>query len=315
MLLFLFFLSACAVLQIEECGCTSGDSTTNRENLWQCAIGASDTQFNHFSSDAASQYALNSHFASISHFSFSSAKYASQVKFAQAAHFLASNTRYQSAAGRYANARFQSAGVRFANAGVRFESAGLRFANARFEKRTSQVCTCLDSTVSCLQSSSCTSSTVVDSLCNWNYGRMFGSCTPCSGLVQSSDGLATSSDLMSAFQEYQVSLSSALVQLVPQISSFSASPNGASTLLADVTLAPGIVASDEAYNQIVYQLSHLFDLYPGTITWSDVPAGKRQTANQIILNFYDEQVPTSGSNPAFAPLVLLGLIACLLRLF
>jgi len=57
MLLLLLLVSASAVLQIEECGCTSADSASSRENLWMCVVG-SDVTYDHFSA-APSQYALS----------------------------------------------------------------------------------------------------------------------------------------------------------------------------------------------------------------------------------------------------------------
>jgi hypothetical protein len=182
-------------------------------------------------------------------------------------------------------------------------------------KRTeSATCNCLDTVLSCLQGTTCTSQPVLTSLCNWNYGRLFGDCTPCSGLVQGGDGYATATDLLTRFQEYQSSLTAVILQLVPEISALSFSPDTTTSLLATVTLASGVVDSEDAYNQIVYQMAHVFDVYPLTISWAAVPAsGKRQSSNQIIVNFYDEQVPSSPS-PAFVPAFVAVLIAGLLRL-
>jgi len=120
--------------------------------------------------------------------------------------------------------------------------------------------------------------------------------------------------LITRIQEYQPSLSAALVQLIPQISSISFASDGDSSLTTGVTLAPGVVDYDSVYNQIVYQLSQIFDLYPGTISWSTVSAGKRQISNQqIVLNFYDEVTPSS-PGMVFVPAFVLGTFACLLRL-
>jgi len=109
---------------------------------------------------------------------------------------------------------------------------------------------------------------------------------------------------MTRFQEFESSISDALVQLVPEITAISFSPNGETTVLADVTLSPGVVANDQAYNQIIYQLSHIFDLYPGALQWSTVPASGKRSAEQVIINFFDEETPSSPSGHLVAPVLV-----------
>jgi len=119
---------------------------------------------------------------------------------------------------------------------------------------------------------------------------------------------------MSRWQEYAPSLSAAISAAVPEISSLSFSPNGATTLLADVTVAPGVVDTTSVYNQLIYQMSHIFDVYPGTIQWTTVAAsGKRQAPTQIIVAFYDEQLPSSPAM-SFVPVIMAVLLSCLVVL-
>jgi len=144
----------------------------------------------------------------------------------------------------------------------------------------------------------------VSDLCAWNGGRLFGSCSSCSGLVQESSGLTTASSLMTRFQQFQGSLSQAIVEEVTEISSVSFSVDSSTSLFADVTLSSGVINLDQVYNQMTYLLSQIFDVYPGAITWNTVPAsGKRQqTPNRIVLVFSDE-VEYTGSSAILVPFV------------
>jgi len=320
------------VLQIEECGCASSDSSTSRGNLWTCSVGSTSNAFGHFSA-VPSQYAYAQHQLSLGasqhQFSLQNAR---QLSFA-AQHQLAFNSQRQLSFSSQRQLAFNSQRqLSFASQRqlafnsqrqLSFSSSQRQLVsnaqrqfslNAHQVKRaTSDTCPCLGAALSCLQSTSCSSSssTVLDSLCSWNYGRLFGSCSQCSGLTQPGDGFATASDLMARWQEYEPSLSAAIVSLVPQISAISFSPNGGTSFLADVTVTAGVVDTTSVYNQLIYQMSRIFDVYPGTIQWSTVPAsGKRQTPNQIIVTFYDEQLPSSHAL-AFAPVLVTALLSCL----
>jgi len=113
---------------------------------------------------------------------------------------------------------------------------------------------------------------------------------------------------MTRFQQFEPSLVEALVNMIPEISALSFSVDSATSVYVDVTLSPGVVNTDQVYNQIIYDLSQIFDVYSGTITWGTVPAGKRQTPNRIIVYFADETQPSSPANillPFFALLPLL----------
>jgi len=330
MLLLLLLVSASAVLQIEECGCTSADSASSRENLWMCVVG-SDVTYDHFSA-APSQYALSAeHIAQSSQAHIisqasvtlgrlpqqSSARIISQASVTEGRLPQQSSARIISQASVTLGRLPQQSATRVISQSIAAGRSPIfqEIARVAEQKRaTSQVCDCLGNVLSCLQTGSCPEPPVLDSLCNWNFGRLFGTCGSCSGLVQSSSGLASPTDLITRIQEYQPSLSAALVQLIPQISSISFASDGDSSLTTGVTLAPGVVDYDSVYNQIVYQLSQIFDLYPGTISWSTVSAGKRQISNQqIVLNFYDEVTPSS-PGMVFVPAFVLGTFACLLRL-
>jgi len=324
-LLFLLFLTANAVLEINECGCTSSDSATSRENIWQCAVATSSGAFEHFTSYSATEYRLaqarllNARFSSDQQ-RFESMRFTS-LRLSDGTQTRIAGNAARYAALKYASRRLESNKVATSRiSAARLESHRLesqRVNSIRLNsigKRTDTgVCNCLGNVLSCLQGTSCTSQPVLASLCNWNNGRLFGDCTPCSGLVQSNDGLATASDLLSRFQEFQPSLTAAILQLVPEISSISFSTDTTNSLLASVTLASGVVNSEDAYNQIVYEMAHIFDVYPGTISWSTVPAGKRQANEQVVINFYDEQAPSSFS-PTFVPAFVAVLVASLLRL-
>jgi len=143
---------------------------------------------------------------------------------------------------------------------------------------------------------------------------MFGDCTSCDGLVaQSGSGQATASDLMSRFEEFQPSLTAAIVALVPEVEALSFSSRDSTSFLADVTLSPGVVETDRAYNQIVYYMAQIFDLYPGTIIWETVPASGKRTAEQIVVHFYNELEPSSSSNTV-VPVFVFGFLACIFQL-
>lgn len=315
MLFFLLFASACAVLQIEECGCTSESTSTNRQNLWQCAIGsASSSQFEHFSSSATYRQAVSRFIVERSSVNRASISHQIIDRTVISRQAVSRQIVDRSAISRQIVEKV-AISRSFVNRFIVDRSAVNRAAvyRAAVDKRAvSPICGCLDSVLSCLNSGSCSQSqnTVLESLCNWNFGRLFGDCSSCSTLVQSSSDLATASELVARVQEYEPSLASALVQLVPEITSISFSPKDASSLSASVTLASGVVAPDQAYNQIVYQLSHIFDVYPGTIAWS-APSAKRQISNQqIVINFYDEPLPSSSAS-VFVPVVVSVIITCL----
>jgi len=113
-------------------------------------------------------------------------------------------------------------------------------------------------------------------------------------LIQSDSGLVSATQLLTRFQEFLPALSEAIEKLVPEVTSITFSIDSSTSVFADVTLAPGVVASDQVYNQVVYELSHIFDVYPGTITWDTVATGKRQTPNRIVISFADEALPSDG---------------------
>jgi len=142
---------------------------------------------------------------------------------------------------------------------------------------------------------------MLDELCNWNMGRTFGDCTACSSLgVQPSEELVTSVEIQVAFENLYPSIAEAIPLLVSDISAVTITYDDTNDVfLADVTLASGVVASDVAYNKMVYQLSRIFDVYPGVITWNSVTS-KRQSSNVIAITVLDEYDPSSSSSALFA---------------
>jgi len=163
-----------------------------------------------------------------------------------------------------------------------------------------------------MQNKDCSSShLVLDTLCNWNFGRTFGACSACAGLAVVSDDDATAAVVLDAFESMSPSLEDALPKLVSELVSVSfAEGPGPNSFVADVTLAAGVVADDIVYNKIVYQLSRIFDVRPGVISWST--EAKRQASNTILLTVVDEAVPSASSS---LYLSCLGLLLLLINVF
>jgi hypothetical protein len=136
----------------------------------------------------------------------------------------------------------------------------------------------------------------VVTLCNWNLGRTFGDCEACVGYVERSsvDDVMYAGEVMDAFESMVPSVEDALPKLISELVSvsFSAGPEDY-TFSAEVTLASGVIADDLVYNKIVYQLSRIFDVYPGVISWST--SAKRQSTHTIVLHVADEPTSTSSS--------------------
>jgi len=170
------------------------------------------------------------------------------------------------------------------------------------KRQTYDVCSCLTAAQQCLSSTSCaTETSLVGELCNWNFGRTFGSCSICTSLASVSESPATAGDILYAIGAMSSSISEAIPLVVTEISSVSFTTGATgNTIIAEITLAPGVVSDALAYNKLVYQLSRLLDVYPGTISWSN--SAKRQTGS-ILLTVVDEP-STSGSSSLFLSLTL-----------
>jgi len=146
---------------------------------------------------------------------------------------------------------------------------------------------------------------------------MFGTCDACSGLVsQSLSDLTSASSIISRIQSVEASLTNGIVSLVPEISAISFSYDSSSrNLYADITLSSGVLDVDTVYNKLTYELSRIFDVFPGTIAWSTVPAGKR-SSNTIVIDVYDEIPPQdSFAAPQAASLFWFLLFSFVLREF
>jgi len=184
-----------------------------------------------------------------------------------------------------------------------YNSVGRESLNGVRTKRQSglSVCSCFDQSIQCLTASSCASKSVVlQGLCSWDSGRVFAGCDACSGLgISASNAPTTSGLIQTAFDAMYPSIAQAIPLLVPSISSISVTYDETNDVyVVDVTLAPGVVAYDTAYNQLVFQLSKIFDVYPGVISWSAVSA-KRQTSNSINIKIVNEDNFTSSSTTLF----------------
>jgi len=85
-----------------------------------------------------------------------------------------------------------------------------------------------------------------------------------------------------------------------------------STLYASVTLKAGVLDADVVFNQMLYYLTEALDVYPGTISWSSVPAKRQEAPSSIIINVEDEVTPTSiASHLASAGFLLVALLVVL----
>jgi hypothetical protein len=177
-------------------------------------------------------------------------------------------------------------------------------------KRSSglDVCSCLINVNGCLDGQTCASKDdILSTLCNFNFGRTFGDCDACQGYTAAiSDTPAIAGEIIADFDALSSSLASAIPLLVPEIDTVTFSPGSAdNTYTVEVTLASGIVSGDLAYNKLVYQLSRIFDVVPGTFSWS--PMTKRQTSSMIELIVVDEE-DYSGASALLAPLSLIVLL-------
>jgi hypothetical protein len=146
-------------------------------------------------------------------------------------------------------------------------------------------------------------------LCNFNFGRTFGDCNACEGITEFIDDTdATAGDLVHGVETMARSLENAIPRLVSEISSvtFTAGPTE-NSFNAEVTLAAGVASTDLAYNKMVYHLSRILDVFPGTISWTTVST-KRQ-ANTIVIELMDEV--TAASSGLFV--VPFGLLVVLMQ--
>jgi len=145
-------------------------------------------------------------------------------------------------------------------------------------------------------------------------GRAFGDCQACDGYTATvADMPAIAGEIIAQLDIFSPSLASAIPLLVPEIEAVSFSTGDADNVYrVEVTLSSGVVAGDLAYNKMVYQLSRIFDVVPGTFSWEPVSATKRQTTNTIDLIVLDEEA-TSGASVLFAPMAMV--VVLLLSLF
>jgi len=184
----------------------------------------------------------------------------------------------------------------------------------RNDKRSSglDVCSCLQNANQCLDSQSCSDKTgVLATLCNWNAGRTFGTCPECAGITTAIyEGDAIAGEIIAQFDELATTVATSVPVLVSDIASvvfhLGSKPN---SYTVDVTLSAGVVSADVAYNKMVYQLSRIFDVTPGTFSWAPVSA-KRQTST-IELTVIDED-QSSGASALFVPL---GLVLVMIQTF
>jgi hypothetical protein len=148
-------------------------------------------------------------------------------------------------------------------------------------------------------------------LCNWNFGRTFGDCSACEGLTEFiDDSEATAGDLVYGFETMARSIEDAIPKLVSEISSVTFTAGSyENTFNAEVTLTGGVVSTDLAYNKMVYQISRILDVFPGTISWTTVST-KRQ-ANSIVIELMDE-VTAASSGLLVVPF---GLLVVLMQVF